>query len=90
MKVMLRLYTYFRPYKGQLTLATICVFFAGGFGMAWPVMVNFAIKFGLNPKENAAGDVVSLDGTPRCCCSRVWQCCCSPLAEAWRRSGSSI
>jgi ATP-binding cassette subfamily B protein len=59
---MLRLYTYFRPYKGQLTLATICVFFAGGFGMAWPVMVNFAIKFGLDPQEDAAGNVIALDG----------------------------
>ena len=65
MKQMLRLYTYFRPYKGQLTLATICVFFAGGFGMAWPVMVNFAIKFGLDPQKDAAGNVVSLDGNEK-------------------------
>ncbi len=62
---MLRLYTYFRPYKGQLTLATICVFFAGGFGMAWPVMVNFAIKFGLDPQKDAAGNVVSLNGNEK-------------------------
>jgi ATP-binding cassette subfamily B protein len=62
MKHMLRLYTYFRPYKGQLTLAIVCVFLAGAFGMAWPIMVNFAIKFGLEPQKNANGDVVGING----------------------------
>jgi ATP-binding cassette subfamily B protein len=38
------------------------VFFAGGFGMAWPIMVNFAIKFGLDPQEDAAGNIIALDG----------------------------
>jgi ABC-type multidrug transport system fused ATPase/permease subunit len=62
MKQMLRLYTYFRPYKGQLSLAIVSVFFAGGFGMAWPLMVNFAIRFGLDPQKDARGNVVGLDG----------------------------
>jgi ABC-type multidrug transport system fused ATPase/permease subunit len=62
MKQMLRLYTYFRPYKGQLILSMVCVFFAGGFGMAWPIMVNFAIRFGLDPQKDAQGKVVGLHG----------------------------
>jgi ABC-type multidrug transport system fused ATPase/permease subunit len=62
MKQMLRLYTYFRPYKGQLILSIVCVFFAGGFGMAWPLLVNFAIKFGLDPQKDAQGNVIGIDG----------------------------
>ncbi len=90
MKQMLRLYTYFRPYKGQMTLATVCVFFAGGFGMAWPMMVNFAIKFGLDPQKNAAGDIVAIDGNEQLLLILpAWQCSCSPSAGAWPPSGSS-
>jgi ATP-binding cassette, subfamily B, multidrug efflux pump len=57
-----RLYGYFRPYRGQLFLAIISVFFAGGFGMAWPIMVRLAIKFGLDPQEDAAGNITAIDG----------------------------
>jgi ABC-type multidrug transport system fused ATPase/permease subunit len=62
MKTMLRLYGWFRPYKGQLSLSIVSVFLAGGFGMAWPLMVNFAIRFGLDPQKDAAGKIVDLDG----------------------------
>jgi ABC-type multidrug transport system fused ATPase/permease subunit len=62
MKQMLRLYTFFRPYKGQLILSMICVFFAGGFGMAWPILVKFAIRFGLDPQKDAQGKIVAIDG----------------------------
>jgi ABC-type multidrug transport system fused ATPase/permease subunit len=62
MKQMLRLYTYFRPYKGQLILSMLCVLFAGVFGMAWPLLVKFAIQFGLDPQKDAAGKVIAIDG----------------------------
>ncbi|HEX5367942.1 MAG TPA: ABC transporter ATP-binding protein [Dehalococcoidia bacterium] len=61
MRQIIRLYTYFKPYNGQLVLATVCVLGAGAFGMLWPLMVNFAIKWGLNPQYQN-GDVVGIKG----------------------------
>jgi ATP-binding cassette subfamily B protein len=58
---MFRLYTFFKPYKGQLTFSIISVLAAGAFGMLSPLMVNFAIEWGLNPQKS--GDkVVGIDG----------------------------
>src|SRR5687768_17378319 len=46
---LIRLYTYFRPYQGQLWVGIVSVFLAGIFGMLSPLMVNFAIEQGFNP-----------------------------------------
>jgi ATP-binding cassette subfamily B protein len=63
MRHLIRLYTYFRPYKWQLVIGTVSVFLAGAFGMISPLMINYAIEFGLNP-EREGGEVVAIDVDP--------------------------
>jgi ATP-binding cassette subfamily B protein len=61
MRHLIRLSSYYKPYWWQLLLAALSVFAAGAFGMLSPLMVNFAIEFGLNPQYE--GDrVVGIDG----------------------------
>jgi ABC-type multidrug transport system fused ATPase/permease subunit len=58
---LIRLYGFFRPYKKQLILSIVSVFLAGAFGMLSPLMVQFAISWGLNPQYE--GDrVIGIDG----------------------------
>ena len=60
MRHLIRLYTYFRPYQGQLIVGTVSVLLAGIFGMISPLMINYAIEFGFNPVRE--GDqVVGVD-----------------------------
>ena len=64
MRSLIRLSHYYKPYKWHLIGAAISVFLAGAFGMLSPLMVNFAIEFGLNPVRE--GDrVVGIDGNTR-------------------------
>ena len=61
MRHLLRLYTFFHPYKWQLITGIVSVLLAGAFGMLSPLMVKFAISWGLNPQHE--GDrVVGIDG----------------------------
>lgn len=61
MRYLIRLMRFFKPYKWGLSLGFFSVLAAGVFTMASPVLVGYAIEFGLNPvKEN--GKVVGLDG----------------------------
>ncbi|MGE0686405.1 MAG: ABC transporter ATP-binding protein [Dehalococcoidia bacterium] len=56
-----RLYSYFKPHKGKLFLGMISVVLAAVFGMTSPLMVNYAIEFGLDP-QRVDGKIVSIDG----------------------------
>jgi len=59
---LLRLIPYLKRYKGRLALAWFCMMCASVFVMVSPLLIRFAIDFGLDPQEDAAGKLVSLDG----------------------------
>jgi ABC-type multidrug transport system fused ATPase/permease subunit len=61
MRHLWRLYSYFKPYKGRLALAMLSVILAAVFGMTSPLMVNYAIEFGLDP-QRVEGRIVGIDG----------------------------
>lgn len=62
MRWLLRLIPYLKRYKGRLALAWFCMMCASVFVMVSPLLIRFAIDFGLDPQEDAAGKLVSLDG----------------------------
>jgi ATP-binding cassette subfamily B protein len=64
MRNLLRLYTYFRPHRGKLFLGLLSVVLAAAFGMTSPLMVNYAIEFGLDP-QRIDNKVVAIDGNTR-------------------------
>jgi ATP-binding cassette subfamily B protein len=51
-----------RPYRGQLLLAATSVILAGAFVMISPLLIRFAINFGLDPQRDAAGRLTGLAG----------------------------
>ncbi len=59
---LLRLIPYMKPYKGRITLAWLCVLFAGVFVMVSPLLVRYAIDFGLDPQRDATGRLIGLNG----------------------------
>lgn len=59
---LLRLIPYMKPYKGRITLAWLCVLFAGVFVMVSPLLVRYAIDFGLDPQRDATGKLIGLNG----------------------------
>jgi ATP-binding cassette subfamily B protein len=60
---LLRLKPFLRPYHGQLALAFLSVLFSGAFVMISPLLVRFAINFGLDPQRDpATKKLVGLDG----------------------------
>lgn len=65
MRWLLRLVPYLKPYRGQLVLAWLCVLAAGSFVMISPLLVKFAVDFGLQPVRDADGRLVGLDGNAR-------------------------
>src|SRR5262245_39488054 len=62
MRILLRLVPYMGRYKRRVVLAALSVVFAGAFVMVSPILVRFAIDFGLDPQKDASGKVVGLDG----------------------------
>jgi len=56
-----RLYGFFKPYRARLAFAMLCTIGAGAFGMLSPLMVNYAIEFGLDP-QRVEDRVVGIDG----------------------------
>ena len=60
-RFILRLLPYMKPYKGQLTLAMACVMSASVFVMISPLLIRFAISFGLDPVYEGK-KVVGLQG----------------------------
>lgn len=59
---LLRLIPYMKPYKGRITQAWLCVLFAGVFVMVSPLLVRYAIDFGLDPQRDATGKLIGLNG----------------------------
>ena len=51
-----------RPYRGQLLLAALSVVLAGAFVMISPLLIRYAINFGLDPQRDASGKLTGLDG----------------------------
>ena len=49
MRAILRLWSYYMMYPGKLGLGILSVVLAGLFGMLSPLMVNFAVRYGLDP-----------------------------------------
>ncbi|MFN0093920.1 MAG: ABC transporter ATP-binding protein [Dehalococcoidia bacterium] len=62
MRILLRLFGYMRPYRKQLGLALLCVVVAAVLTMASPLLVRYAINFGLDPQRDANGKLIGLDG----------------------------
>src|SRR5215510_5370286 len=65
MRAIMRLWGYYLRYKGKLTLGIVSTVLAGLFGMLSPLMVNFAIRFGLDPQSaivDGHSRVTSIDG----------------------------
>ncbi len=62
MRYLVRLLPYIRPYRWQLALAAVCVLGAGAFVMVSPLLVRYAINFGLAPVYNEKHKIVGLDG----------------------------
>lgn len=50
MRYLLRLYQFFKPYKGQLVLGSLSVLLAAVFQMTSPLLVKLAIQAGLRPE----------------------------------------
>ncbi len=56
MRHLLRLKPYLRQYRGQLTLAFVTVLLSGAFVMISPLLVRYAINFGLDPQRDPVTD----------------------------------
>ena len=65
MRWLLRLIPYLKPYKKQLSLAWTAMLAAAVFVMVSPLLVRFAIDFGLDPQRDASGKLTGLDGNER-------------------------
>jgi ATP-binding cassette subfamily B protein len=59
---LLRLGEYIRPYRRQLALAIVAVVLSGAFTMISPLLVRYAIDFGLEPQRDADGRLTGLGG----------------------------
>ncbi len=64
MRNILRLRQFISPYRSQMLLALLSVLAAGAFVMISPLLVRYAIDFGLKPVYSG-DDVVGLDGNER-------------------------
>ena len=49
MRAILRLCSYYLEYRAKLGFGILSVILAGLFGMLSPLMVNFAVRYGLDP-----------------------------------------
>lgn len=62
MRTLARLVGYTRPYRFAFTTAWVCVVFSSFAMMASPLLVRYAIQFGLKPVRDASDRIVSLNG----------------------------
>ena len=62
MRWLLRLIPYLKPYKQRLTLAWISMLLAAAFVMVSPLLIRYAIDFGLDPQRDATGNLTGLGG----------------------------
>ncbi len=58
MRYLIRLLHFFKPYKWQFTLAFTTVLLAGAFTMASPLLIGYAINFGLHPTRTGTTTVL--------------------------------
>jgi len=59
---LLRLIPFLKPYKRRLALAWTAMLFASVFVMVSPLLIRYAIDFGLDPQRGPDGGLVGLDG----------------------------
>ena len=62
MRYLLRLGHYLKPYKKSLIIAWLCVLFAGAFVMISPLLIRYAINFGLSPVRDSNDKLIGLNG----------------------------
>ena len=62
MRWLLRLVPFVKPYKKKFALAWISMLAAAVFVMVSPLLISYAIDFGLDPQRDAAGNLSGLDG----------------------------
>lgn len=65
MRWLLRLVPYLKPYKGRISLAWISMLLAASFVMISPLLIRFAIDFGLDPQRDDAGKLTGLQGNEK-------------------------
>ncbi|MBK6319331.1 MAG: ABC transporter ATP-binding protein [Dehalococcoidia bacterium] len=65
MRWLLRLIPFLKPYKKQLALAWTAMLSASVFVMVSPLLIRYAIDFGLDPQRDASGKLTGLDGSER-------------------------
>ena len=65
MRWLLRLIPFLKPYKKQLSLAWLSMMAAAVFVMVSPLLIRFAIDFGLDPQRDAAGKLTGLGGNEK-------------------------
>lgn len=65
MRWLLRLIPYLKPYKGRISLAWISMLLAASFVMISPLLIRFAIDFGLDPQRDDAGMLTGLQGNEK-------------------------
>lgn len=65
MRWLSRLVPYVNKYRGQFIVAWVCVILAGAFVMVSPLLIKFAIEFGLQPVRDADGRLTGLEGNER-------------------------
>ena len=62
MRILFRLWPFMKPYSRSLGLGAFSLIAAAAFMMASPLMIRYAINFGLHPQRDAAGKLTGLDG----------------------------
>ena len=62
MRPLVRIVPYLRRYRGTMAAAWACVVLAGIFVMVSPLLIRFAIEFGLEPIRDSNDRLTGLDG----------------------------
>lgn len=65
MRWLLRLIPYLKPYEGRIALAWLSMLLAGSFVMISPLLIRFAIDFGLDPQRDDADRLIGLQGNEK-------------------------
>ncbi|MGE5596613.1 MAG: ABC transporter ATP-binding protein [Hyphomicrobiales bacterium] len=62
MRYLWRLIPYLRPYRGRVVVATLSVIFSSAFMMVSPLLIRYAIEFGLKPLRGSDERITGLAG----------------------------
>lgn len=63
LRYLVRLTGYLQPYKGLFALGLVSLLLSSALVMASPLLVGWAIDFGLDPVRDAEGNPIGLDGS---------------------------